>query len=161
MAQCFVNQNRIRQAAASLGAAAYCIEESVQYARERKPFGKPLPANQAIQFPLVELATQAEALRLLIYKTAQAMDGMTLEERGGDDLRPRLDVQLLGEPPVLRSRGPGDSDARGHRVLAAQALRAHLSPSPPLRITEGSEEVQMRKVGAFLFGYRGPRRTEH
>jgi acyl-CoA dehydrogenase len=30
VAQCFVNQNRIRQAAASLGAAAYCIDESVQ-----------------------------------------------------------------------------------------------------------------------------------
>jgi alkylation response protein AidB-like acyl-CoA dehydrogenase len=28
------------------------------------------------------------------------------------------------------------------------------------RITEGSEEIQMRKVGAFLFGYMGPRRKE-
>jgi alkylation response protein AidB-like acyl-CoA dehydrogenase len=28
------------------------------------------------------------------------------------------------------------------------------------RITEGSEEIQMRKVGAFLFGYLGPRKAE-
>ena len=42
LAQCFVHENRIRQAATSLGAAVYCIEESVKYARERKPFGKPL-----------------------------------------------------------------------------------------------------------------------
>ena len=27
------------------------------------------------------------------------------------------------------------------------------------RITEGSEEIQMRKVGAYLFGYLGPRRA--
>jgi len=26
------------------------------------------------------------------------------------------------------------------------------------RITEGSEEIQMRKVGAYLFGYTGPRK---
>ncbi|HEY0597325.1 acyl-CoA dehydrogenase family protein, partial [Sphingopyxis sp.] len=76
LGQSFVHQNRIRQAASSLGAAVYCIEESVRYARERKPFGKALAENQAIQWPLVELATQAEMLRLLIRKTAWQMDRM-------------------------------------------------------------------------------------
>ncbi|MBA4051735.1 MAG: acyl-CoA dehydrogenase, partial [Erythrobacter sp.] len=70
LAQSFVHQNRIRQAASSCGAALYCIDESVKYARQRKPFGEELARNQAIQFPLVELATQAEMLRLLIFKTA-------------------------------------------------------------------------------------------
>src|ERR1700704_242558 len=77
LAQCFVHENRIRQAASSLGAAVYCINESVTYARERKPFGKALAENQAIQWPLVELATQAEMLRLLIRKTASEMDQLT------------------------------------------------------------------------------------
>ncbi|MBN9570527.1 MAG: acyl-CoA dehydrogenase family protein, partial [Alphaproteobacteria bacterium] len=76
LGQSFVHQNRIRQAAGSLGAAVYCINESVKYARLRKPFGKALAYNQAIQWPLVELATQAEALRLLIRKTAWEMDRM-------------------------------------------------------------------------------------
>ncbi|MEM8826343.1 MAG: acyl-CoA dehydrogenase family protein, partial [Pseudomonadota bacterium] len=76
LAQSFVHQNRIRQAASSLGAAVFCIEESVKYARQRKPFGEELAKNQAIQFPLVELATQAEMLRLLIRKTAWQMDNM-------------------------------------------------------------------------------------
>src|SRR5258708_35514842 len=70
LAQCFVHENRIRQAASSLGAAVYCIEESGKYARERKPFGRALAENQAIQWPLVELATQAERLVWLIRKTA-------------------------------------------------------------------------------------------
>ena len=55
--QSFVHENRIRQAASSLGAAQFCINESMKYAHERKPFGKPLAANQAIQWPLVELQT--------------------------------------------------------------------------------------------------------
>lgn len=80
LAQAFVHENRIRQAASSLGAAVYCIEESVKYARQRKPFGTDLAKNQAIQFPLVELATQAEMLRLLIRKTAAEMDNMTRDE---------------------------------------------------------------------------------
>ena len=80
MAQHFVHENRIRQAASSLGAADYCVRESVKYARERKPFGEDLARNQGIQFPLVELATQVEMLRLLIRKTAWQMDQMPKPE---------------------------------------------------------------------------------
>lgn len=80
IAQSFVHENRIRQAASSLGAATFCINESVEYARQRKPFGEELAKNQAIQFPLVELATQAEMLRLLIRKTAWEMDRLTLKD---------------------------------------------------------------------------------
>ena len=76
VAQAFVHENRIRQAASSLGAAVYCVEQSIAYAGHRRPFGKPLATNHAIQFPLVELATQCEMLRLLIRKTASDMDRM-------------------------------------------------------------------------------------
>jgi len=72
--QHFFNENRIRQAAASLGAAQFCINESIEYAKQRKPFGKALATNQGIQFPLVELQTQCEMLRALIHKTAWQMD---------------------------------------------------------------------------------------
>src|SRR5689334_5346418 len=68
--QLFFNENRIRQAASSLGAAQYCIDESVKYANERKPFGKPLSHNQGVQFPLVELQATATMLRSLIRETA-------------------------------------------------------------------------------------------
>src|SRR5947208_15888867 len=60
LAQCFVHENRIRQAASSLGAAVYCINESVKYARPRKPFVTALAGHQAIQPPLLQLATRAE-----------------------------------------------------------------------------------------------------
>ena len=66
--------------ASSLGAAAFCVNESVRYARERKPFGEELARNQGIQFPLVELQTEAEMLRLLIRATAAAMDTMAKPE---------------------------------------------------------------------------------
>ena len=42
VAQTFVHENRIRQAASSLGAAQYCIDMSVAYAKNRKVFGKAL-----------------------------------------------------------------------------------------------------------------------
>src|SRR3982074_2906139 len=73
-AQLFVHENRIRQAASSLGAAQFCIDESIRYTKERLTFGKPLAEYRGIQWQLVELHTEAELVRNTLYKTAWLMD---------------------------------------------------------------------------------------
>lgn len=155
LAQHFVHENRIRQAASSTGAALYCIEESVNYARARKPFGKPLAVNQAIQFPLVELATEAEMLRLLIFKTAWQMDQMS---------KPDVAIHLSDKVSMC--------NYRANRLCcnaADQAMQTHggigYSRHKPFehiyrhhrryRITEGAEEIQMRKIAGHMFGFMG------
>ncbi len=158
LAQHFVHENRIRQAASSLGAAVFCIEESVKYARQRKPFGKALSENQAIQFPLVELATQAEMLRLLIRKTAWEMDQMS---------KPEVEKRLSDKVSMCNywsNRLVCEAADRAMQVHGAIGYSRH-KPFEHIyrhhrryRITEGSEEIQMRKVAAWLFGYLGPRR---
>ncbi len=158
VAQHFVHENRIRQAAGSLGAAVYCIEESVKYARNRKPFGKPLSDNQAIQFPLVELATQAEMLRLLIRKTASEMDQMS---------KPEVEKRLSDKVSMCNywaNRLCCEAADRAMQVHGGLGYSRH-KPFEHIyrhhrryRITEGSEEIQMRKVAGWLFGYMGPRK---
>ena len=159
IAQSFVHQNRIRQAASSLGAASYCVEESVRYARERKPFGQELARNQGIQFPLVELATQCEMLRTLIYKTAWEMD--QLEHK-------QIEHQLSDKISMCNyyaNRLVCDAADRAMQVHGGIGYSRH-KPFEHIyrhhrryRITEGAEEIQMRKVGAYLFGYLGPRKA--
>ncbi len=158
LAQSFVHQNRIRQAAGSLGAAQFCVEESVRYARRRKPFGEELARNQAIQFPLVELATQCEMLRLLIYKTAWEMDRLEhkqIERELSDKVSMcnywanRLVCQAADRAMQVHG-GIGYSREKPFEHIYRHHRR--------YRITEGAEEIQMRKVAAYLFGYLGPRR---
>jgi alkylation response protein AidB-like acyl-CoA dehydrogenase len=163
IAQSFVHQNRIRQAASSLGAATFCVEESVRYARERKPFGEELARNQAIQFPLVELATQCEMLRLLIRKTAWEMDRLEAEEGG----HKRIERELSDKVSMCNywaNRLVCEAADRAMQVHGGIGYSRH-KPFEHIfrhhrryRITEGAEEIQMRKVGAFLFGYLGPRK---
>ncbi|MCZ8019151.1 acyl-CoA dehydrogenase family protein [Novosphingobium sp.] len=159
LAQSFVHQNRIRQAASSLGAATYCVEEAVKYARERKPFGEELARNQGIQFPLVELATQCEMLRLLIYKTAWDMDNMPHEmvEKTISDKVSMCNYwanRLVCEAADRAMQVHGGIGYSRHKPFE-HIYRHHRR----YRITEGAEEIQMRKVGAYLFGYLGPRRA--
>ncbi|MBS0477502.1 MAG: acyl-CoA dehydrogenase, partial [Proteobacteria bacterium] len=160
IAQSFVHQNRIRQAASSLGAATYCVEHAVKYARERKPFGQELARNQAIQFPLVELATQCEMLRALIYKTAWEMDQIPhkeLEHKLSDKISMcnYYANRLVCEAADRAMQVHGGIGYSRHKPFE-HIYRHHRR----YRITEGAEEIQMRKVGAYLFGYLGPRRAQ-
>jgi len=160
IAQHFVHENRIRQAASSLGAASYCIEQSVRYARARKPFGRALAANQAIQWPLVELATQAEMLRLLIRKTAWEMDQMPkteVEHRLSDKVSMcnYWANRLVCEAADRAMQVHGGIGYSRHKPFE-HIYRHHRR----YRITEGAEEIQMRKIAGHLFGFVGPRRAE-
>jgi acyl-CoA dehydrogenase len=158
LGQSFVHQNRIRQAASSLGAAVYCVEESVKYARARKPFGKPLSDNQAIQWPLVELATQCEMLRLLIRKTAWEMDGMEHKEVERQISDKVSMCNYWGNRLVCEASDRAMQIHGGIGYSRHKAFEHIYRHHRRYRITEGSEEIQMRKVAAFLFGYIGPRK---
>jgi alkylation response protein AidB-like acyl-CoA dehydrogenase len=158
LARHFVHENRIRQAASGVGAAQYCINESVDYANYRKPFGKPLSRNQAIQWPLVELQTEAEMLRWLIYRTAWEMDRMT---------GPEIQLYLSDKVSMCNYRGNrlvcnaadwamqvhGGMGYSRHKQFE-HIYRHHRR----YRITEGSEEIQMRNVAGHMFGFIGKNR---
>ncbi|PEE44253.1 acyl-CoA dehydrogenase AcdA [Bacillus pseudomycoides] len=57
-------------AAQAVGIAQGALDASVEYARERHQFGKPIAAQQGIGFKLADMATSVEAARLLTYQAA-------------------------------------------------------------------------------------------
>jgi alkylation response protein AidB-like acyl-CoA dehydrogenase len=65
---------RIGIAAQALGIAAGAYELSLEYSKQRQAFGKPISQHQAIQFKLADMATEIEAARLLVYKSAWEKD---------------------------------------------------------------------------------------
>ena len=147
--QHFFNENRIRQAASSLGAAQFCIHESVEYAKVRKPFGKPLSQNQAIQFPLAELQTQAEMLRALIHKTAWEMD-----THGAFSVSDKVSMcnyysnRLCCEAADRAMQVHGGLGYSRHKPFE-HIYRHHRR----YRITEGAEEIQIRRIAGYMFGF--------
>lgn len=147
--QHFFNENRIRQAASSLGAAQYCINESVAYAGERKPFGKPLSVNQGIQFPLVELQARAEMLRALVHKTAWQMDTY-----GNFNVSDKVSIcnyqanRLCCDAADQAMQVHGGMGYSRHKPFE-HIYRHHRR----YRITEGSDEIQMRRIAGYMFGY--------
>ncbi|CAO3455325.1 Branched-chain acyl-CoA dehydrogenase (EC 1.3.99.12) [Azospirillum argentinense] len=65
---------RLNIAACSVGGARFCLEQAITYTTERKQFGKPLNAFQALQFKLADMATELDAARLMLHRAAASLD---------------------------------------------------------------------------------------
>ena len=149
VAQTFLHENRIRQAASSLGAAQYCIDRAADYAGKRMVFGKPLSVNQAVQWPLAELQTEAQMVRLLVHYAAWHLDRdhhMEVSDK----------VSMAN---YRANRLVCDAADRAMQIFGGLGYSRH-EPFEHIyrhhrryRITEGAEEIQIRRVAQRLFKF--------
>ncbi len=163
-AQLFVHENRIRQAASSLGAAQFCIDRSVAYTQERVIFGRPLADYQGIQWQLVELQTEAELVRSLLYRTAWEMDA------GGDGASTHAKVSVSDKVSMVNYRANRLACDAADRAIQVHGGLGYTRHEPfeyiyrhhrRYRITEGSDELQLRRIAGRLFGFTGRPRPDH
>ena len=154
VAQHFVHENRIRQAASSLGAAQYCINESgdvrqaaqaLRQAARREP-GDPVAAGRAAH-------RGGDAARA--DPQDRVGDGSDVEARGGArSSRTRSRCATTGRTgwsatrPIARCRCTAAIGYSRHKPFE-HIYRHHRR----YRITEGAEEIQMRRVAQYLFGF--------
>jgi alkylation response protein AidB-like acyl-CoA dehydrogenase len=127
---------RINVAARGVGIARACLEESVRYAQQRKTFGKPIAEHQAIQFKLADMATQAEAARLLVEQAAKAYD------RGE-----RCDLEA-GMAKLFATEAAVHNSLEAMRLHGAYGyskefnIERYYRDAPLLAIGEGTNELQ-------------------
>jgi alkylation response protein AidB-like acyl-CoA dehydrogenase len=76
-----MNAERTLIAAECLGDAEWFIDKASKYVTERKVFGRPLGANQSIQFPIARAYAQFRAAELMVARAAERFDaGQTAGE---------------------------------------------------------------------------------
>jgi isovaleryl-CoA dehydrogenase len=69
-----LNVERLIIAAQSLGFARRALDDTLEYVKERKQFGRPIGSFQALSHRLADLATEVECCKLLTYDVAQKVD---------------------------------------------------------------------------------------
>jgi alkylation response protein AidB-like acyl-CoA dehydrogenase len=127
---------RINVAARGAGLARACLEESLAYAQVRKTFGKPIAEHQAIQIKLADMATRAEAARLLVESAAGAYDA------GG-----RCDLEA-GMAKLFATEAALENSLEAMRIHGAYGyskefnIERYYRDAPLLAIGEGTNELQ-------------------
>ncbi|MCS7137965.1 MAG: acyl-CoA/acyl-ACP dehydrogenase [Candidatus Caldarchaeum sp.] len=69
-----LNAERVCTASISIGCGEYLLTRAVDYAVNRRVFGRPIGSNQAIQFPLAEVKAELESAKLMTQKAAWLFD---------------------------------------------------------------------------------------
>src|ERR1051325_7008050 len=141
---------RIGIAAQALGIAQACLEESVDYAKQREQFGKPIAEFQAIQFKLADMAMRIQASRLLTYQAAALKDA-------GKKYGPAAamakcyagDTAMWAATEAVQIHG-------GNGYTTDYAAERHFRDAKITQIYEGTNEIQRVVVaGAVLKGEIG------
>ncbi len=127
---------RINVAARGVGIAKGALDQSLAYAKERVTFGKPIAKHQAIQMKLADMATRAEAARLLVEQAADKYD------RGE-----RCDLEA-GMAKLFASEAALENSTEAMRVFGGYSysteydIERFYRDAPLMCIGEGTNEIQ-------------------
>ncbi len=127
---------RIGIAAQALGIAAGALELATAYAKERKTFGKPISDHQVIAFKLADMATQIEAARLLVYKSAWLKDqGLPYGEASSMAKLYASDVAMKATVEAVQIHG-------GYGFVKEYHVERLMRDAKITQIYEGTSEIQ-------------------
>jgi len=127
---------RINVAARSVGVARAALMQALQYAQQRRTFGKPICEHQAIQLKLAEMATRVEAAQALVERAAEAYDAGR-----------RCDMEA-GMAKYFASEAAMENSAESLRIHGAYGYSKEYPverlyrDAPLLCIGEGTNEMQ-------------------
>ncbi|MET3977740.1 alkylation response protein AidB-like acyl-CoA dehydrogenase [Mucilaginibacter sp. UYP25] len=127
---------RIGIASQALGIASGAYELSIQYAKERKAFGKTLADLQAIQFKLADMATEIEAARLLCYRAAW------LKDNGQPYAQAASMAKLFASETAMRTTVEAVQIHGGYGFVKEYHVERLMRDAKITQIYEGTSEIQ-------------------
>jgi len=127
---------RIGIASQALGIASGAYELSVQYAKERKAFGKSLADLQAIQFKLADMATDIEAARLLCFRAAW------LKENGQPYGQASAMAKLFSSDVAMKTTIEAVQIHGGYGFVKEYHVERLMRDAKITQIYEGTSEIQ-------------------
>ncbi len=141
-----LDKGRIGIAALAVGLAQGAYEAAVHYARERRQFGKPIGAFQAIQFKLADMATELDAGRLLTYRAA------ALADAGCPIKRESSMAKLYASEMALRVANEAVQIHGGYGYLKDYPVEKFYRDVKLCAIGEGTSEIQRMVIAREVLG---------
>lgn len=139
-----LNGGRIGIAAQALGIAAGAYERALAYSKERKSFGKPISAHQAIQFKLADMATKIDAARLLVWQAA------ILKDQKQDFVKAAAMAKLFASQVAMETTVEAVQIHGGFGYVKEYHVERLMRDAKITQIYEGTSEIQKMVIGREL-----------
>jgi len=139
-----LDEGRIAIAALSTGLAQGCVDESVGYAQQRQAFGRPIGANQAVQFMIADMEMRAHTARLAYYDAAARLIA-------GEDFKHQAALaKLYASEAAMDNARYATQVHGGYGFMNESAVGRFYRDAKILEIGEGTSEVQRMIVARGL-----------
>jgi len=139
-----LDRGRTAIGAMAVGIARGALEDSLQYAKKREQFGRPIGKFQAIQWKLADMATEIDAARLLVYRAA------FLEDQGERFTKEAAMAKLFGSEMAMRATRQAIQIHGGYGFMRDLPLERYFRDIKLCEIGEGTSEVQRMVIARQL-----------
>ncbi len=142
----FFDGSRIEIAAQALGIAQGALDKTISYVKQRKQFGQPIGAFQALQHRIADMAAQLEACRLLVYKAAWKYDKGEIDPALTSMAKyyaGKLAVRICDE--AIQMHG-------GYGYISEYDVERFYRDAKITEIYEGTKEIQLNTIAKGLLG---------
>ncbi len=131
-----LDEGRVAIAALSVGLAQACLEHSVEYAKNRTSFGRPIGSNQGVSFKCADMLVMVEAARALTYKAAW------LKDQGRPFKREAAVAKLYATEAAVSATREATQIFGGYGFIDETPVSRYYRDAKILEIGEGTSEVQ-------------------
>lgn len=139
-----LDEGRVAIAALATGAAQGCVDESVQYAKTRKTFGRPIGENQGISFKIARMQARAYAARASYYAAAKKLVS-------GQPVKTEAAIaKLVASEAAMDNARDATQIFGGYGFMNETLVARHYRDSKILEIGEGTTEVQLMLIARSL-----------
>jgi acyl-CoA dehydrogenase len=142
-----LDDGRISLAAGCVGLAQGCLEASVEYARERMQFGRPIASFQLVQELLADIAVETEAARLLTWRAA------ALADRDHPHTRESSVAKYYASEASVRAANAAVQIHGGYGYVDEYPVGKYLRDARVTTLYEGTSQVQKLIIGRALTGH--------
>jgi alkylation response protein AidB-like acyl-CoA dehydrogenase len=141
-----LSKGRMSLAAGCVGIAQGCLNASVAYARERSQFGKPIAAHQLVQQLITDIAVDAAAARLLVWRVADLID------RGRPFETEASMAKLFASEASVRAANNALQVFGGYGYVDEYPVAKYLRDARVTTLYEGTSQIQQLIIGRALTG---------
>ncbi len=140
------NLNRVIAASQGVGVAQGALDKAIKHVKQRRQFGQPIGAFQAVQFKIAEMATWVEAARALYYKAGWMIDHGKVDPKIisiAKYLAGEVGVKVANE--ALQLHG-------GYGYIADYDIERFYRDAKIVEIYEGTKEIEKNTIARELLG---------
>ena len=139
---------RIGIGAMALGLAQAAFEAASAYAKERKQFGRAIATFQGVAFKIADMATEIDAARLLVYRSAW------LKDQGRPYSTESAMAKLFASEVAQRATNAAIQVHGGYGYITEYRVERYLRDAKLTEIGEGTSEIQRMVIARNLLGVR-------